>query len=323
MSSRKQFYEQQLDEKRKDLARVQRDLAGDNTQEEERRLNNRAEQLLEDIEELEGKLDSVHQDKQTVNQKNSHWEQHLYKIDYKEAGNLIDSTLNLIEQKFRAVLFVLEKSTEYSGKYCIQHLRDRLEKQGVVDYPYHVDFLPGTTLTPEIFLRNLVEKLQIKLDRSVTIACEKALDGICQSAKGRSILFLHINLELSDFDEDFLEWAIHDFWCGLVDRLPQLSKHNRYIKLVGVISIDETLQKTQTEKLCCTESELHPTKLLRLPLEKWAEPEIHRWLCSFSRLELEDETLADIAKQIFKRSNKGIPDSAERRLLESLEKLAS
>ncbi|MEB3294510.1 MAG: caspase family protein [Synechococcales bacterium] len=55
-STRRKFYEQQLDEKRKDLARVQRDLAGDNTQEEERRLNNRAEQLLDDIEELEQKL---------------------------------------------------------------------------------------------------------------------------------------------------------------------------------------------------------------------------------------------------------------------------
>jgi uncharacterized caspase-like protein len=56
-SVRRQVYEQQRQEKLKDLASVMRDLAGVQTQEEERRLNTRMEQLLEDIEALDKKLD--------------------------------------------------------------------------------------------------------------------------------------------------------------------------------------------------------------------------------------------------------------------------
>jgi hypothetical protein len=42
-------------------------------------------------------------------------------------------------------------------------LRDQLEEDGTVDDPVTVQFLPGTSLEPNIFLKKLAEKLQVEL----------------------------------------------------------------------------------------------------------------------------------------------------------------
>jgi flagellar motility protein MotE (MotC chaperone) len=321
--TRREQYETDLARKKKDLANVNKDLAGPKTTQIEDELNVRAEQLLEEIEKLEKLLGHGNNDRQRdAYLDNNYWEQHLHKIDYAKANGLIESTLKKIDRRSRAALFLLEASTEFCGHYCIQHLRDRLEQQGVVDYPYTVDFQPSTPLAPDIFLHTFAEKLQVKLARSEAMTCNAVLDALCASVKGRNVLFLHINLELSECDPAFLEWIVTDFWCGLTNRLPQLSQYNHFIKLIGVISIDSTLDKTQVKQLCCEKSQLSPTKLLKLPSEKWSQDEIHRWLCAFSGLELAVARSESIAQNIFKQT-KGVPDRTERRLLESLEKLAS
>jgi hypothetical protein len=154
------------------------------------------------------------------------------------------------------------------------------------------------------------------------------LDGLCGSSKGRGILFLDVNLELTTFEDDFLKWVVQDFWCGLIDRLPQLSQHNPYIKLVGVVSIHRRLPKHLADHLCCQRSQLSHTKLLKLPQERWLEVNIREWLCKSSGLlrdqpeHLDTERLSSLAQIIFEETD-GVPMHTERKLLESLERLAS
>ena len=180
--------------------------------------------------------------------------------------------------------------------------------------------MPGDSPVPDTFLKNLAEKLARDLSSSQEANLKSVLDGICGSIKGCNILFLHINLEWTEVNGEFMTWIIEHFWCRLIDRLPQLSQYNPYIKLVGVVSIDETLPKPTAGSLCCKRSQVEPTRFQKLPQEKWREKDIHKWLCSFSQLPPDNDRFLQIAQQICNQT-KGVPDRTKQRLLDVLEKL--
>nr|WP_293092775.1 hypothetical protein [Okeania sp. SIO2F4] len=133
-------------------------------------------------------------------------------------------------------------------------------------------------------------------------------------------MFIEINCDIldpSDIDS-FIPKFINFFWKPLREKVNEVAKDYKGIKVVAVIISDILLNsRFSKEELSCYYNRslrvFSRDKLVKIPLEKWTQTDIARYLrCANSSLKTPE--VNSIAKKIYNATNKGSPTSICRAL---------
>jgi hypothetical protein len=309
-------YKRQLEEKMRQLLIAEQERKNASTLLIEDRAKQDIERIIKDVEDLERKISP-----NSVHQKIRAWEKHVHKVNYKKAQAKIEKVLNNFSDGSGAALFLIQESQRYCGNYYINHLRERLEQRGIIRH-HPVEISPGNCATPENFIRNLGEKVNINISGSLVVDICQLVDTLYDSLGNSSIMFLEIHLDLVAPYDDFLKWLIEDFWCNLANRRIQAKEHNLGLKIVGVVKTNKKISKELSGIICCASQCISEDKFLVLGSEKWKKQEVYNWLRDFSCANKDRATLENIAHSIIS-TPKVFPDSANGQLLRILDKLAN
>jgi inactive STAND len=311
-TSRKDFLQNQLKQKKQDLDIVIKAASQPQTPVDGNKLNNQAEHLLTEIEDLEKQLIQLHVSPEHFKE---HWDKHIHKINHKKAKAKMCNVFNRFSGGSGAALFLIQDYHKYRGNYCVTHLKEKLNDHGTTNQFYKIVFdIPPA---PGDFIKKLGGKELHDTLETNTIAL---IDELYKSLGRHNILFIEISLDLVKPDNDFLGWLVQDFWCKLISySSPKVARS----KVIGVVTVDENLSVDLRNNLCCNHSSIiRSDRLLPLPQEKWKEDDVYNWLCNFSLLD-DNEDIKKLANwvAIENKGNKQYlrnPPDIEDRLLRRL-----
>lgn len=280
---------------------------------------------LKDIEQESAEVESELQEAQTKfklqngGAGNLHisWQENLPRIDYKKARAIAQSIFTLLEDREGGVLFLLQNSNPMGGDWCLQAIRNMLDKSNGKFRRVPVEFLPGDSHDEQQLISKLKERFNADMETTVGI-----IETLCKSLKSGNTIFIEIIITDSNaLEEKLLPWFIEQFWCPLVDKLSSIAPLARRAKCVTTIVAPSALSADAIESfLCCAIGEFDQKKILELPLEKWTESDIEGWLIDYSGLSLDSGKYKTLASYIYSTSDCGLPSSAHSILMKTLRK---
>lgn len=291
-------------------------------QSKQSRIEQEMNAVYEEIEDLKAQFEqgSAAQERKDHNL----WESRICKIDYKKANETFDKVLRKLEDAGGHVLFLIQRSASMGGTWCIQELRERLNRmRGEMIEPREFSFSSYERADAQKII-NLLATYYLKEDASEQkqqITLHKLIQGIEKSLFSGAILYVQVNIKCSlEEDNTFLHWFIQDFWYALTASVSP-SKRNR---LIAVVSVDESIPGSCLPlNAFDTKVRVDNRRVLELALKKWTELEISNWLIDCSELDrppinLPAEAMLKIASSIYRKS-KGQPNTVYNCLKEELE----
>lgn len=262
--------------------------------------------LEKDIESERGTLDKLESAQSSPRQQYLRWEEHLYKIDFKEAVQSSDKLFAGSRfDREGAVVFLLQNCATMSGELCVRWLQHLLKLRTAELKTYKLDFLPhaGLRLDEHGILQQLASHFDItSTESSLEEKTQKLINKISTSLPNGSIFFL----EMRGWDaltpqSRVLNWFLRDFWTPLVEQSQQIRKlpnERRIIRLVAVLAAETSLQDESVLNLIgemsCPPKQFNNVKqygdrkIVELRLRNISKEEVRAWLRNFSGLS-EDE----------------------------------
>ncbi len=217
------------------------------------------------------------------------WEQNLHRIDFFKVNRNLTTICTEIEDSEGAALFLLKNSNAMGGKWCVQKIIKHIQNLGnwypLIEFSFsnrptisHTDFLYDAAKTFEVkidqvpeqqIINNLIDKIYL------------ALTG------GGNIFMMQISIPYLDANSTFLDWFVNCFWCPLIQRMPMASNKSPLVKIFAVITVRGAVHKQcLPDTLLCNKPPFAKDKILEMPLQKWEEKDIFKWLIKFSGLML-------------------------------------
>jgi inactive STAND len=292
--------------------------------------------LLEtEIEQLEGEINNLKlRSPETDSSKfysnhERNWKEKFPKIDFHKTNKMLKSILGKFEDREGAALFLLQNSRSMGGNWCVKNLEFQLQNMGNLHSPYEFEFLPHQAADRMNFLNFLAEKFTVPPCLDEITYTDKIIDKICASLHGGYIYFIKIDVYTLASEDLFLDWFLHQFWCRLLERLPQLSQKHPLIRFVAVVSVRGSIPKDFLPScLCCKSKNFDSKKFMELPLQKkWTQQEINNWLLKFSGItappmEVTKEEIERMAENIH-QVTKGKPCDVYSELMDAMSKRVS
>ncbi len=298
-------------------------------------INEQMKGLEIEIEQLQGEIDNLKLRSHQIDSSKFHsqysrkWEEEFHKIDFRAINKKLKSILGKFEDREGAALFLLQNSRSRGGDLCIKNIKSQLQDMGNLCSPCEFAFLSHQTVDRIDFLTYLAQEFEIQPCLDEISKTDRIIDKICDSLRSGHIFFVKIDIYNLAFQDPFLDWFLHQFWCKLITRLPQLSQNNPLIRFVAVVSISGSIPKSLLlSDLCCKSNKFDDKKFLELSLEKiWTKPQINNWLLKFSGItappiEVTKEEIERMAESIHQVSD-GIPANVYNDLKEAMFKRVS
>lgn len=299
-----------------------------NLKNKQKQIEQEMNDVYREIENLRAQIDSGTPAQER--QEHNLWESKICKIDYKKANEIFDRVLKRLEKSGGHVLFLLQESASMGGTWCIQELRDRLNRMpGEMTKPQefsfssyeHADAQRIVNLLAASYLKEDSPKVDDwQLDKQII---DQLIHEIAKSLFSGAILYIQINIKCPLEDDNlFLHWFIQDFWSSLTCCIPE-TKRNR---LIAVISVDEAIPDScLPANAFSTKERVNARSSFKLSLNKWTEQDISNWLIDCSGLDrppmnLSEEAMQRIAVSIHRKS-KGQPATVYNCLKEELENI--
>ena len=210
------------------------------------------------------------------------------------------------------------------GCWCIENIKSQFRNDNWYS-PCKFEFSSHQEANPRDFLRYLAEKFSVPTCDELPKHTNEIISKICKSLRSGNILFIQIDIYDLSSQDTFLDWFVQQFWCILVDKLPEISQENPFIKLIAVLSIRGSIpEDLLLSDLCCESNEFDSKKILELPLEKWTDQEIKKWLLRFSGLTADHigvnrQEIEGMAKRIH-RLTEGRPSDVYSELIDAMSK---
>jgi hypothetical protein len=256
------------------------------------------------------------------------WEANLRRINYHKAIGVVDQVLKGIDDGGAAV-FLLKDCKAMEGRWCVRYIREQLEGRTAAGKlkSWPIGFESHQSPDAVALLGHLGRFVGLDsrpADRAQAV--QAVIDKITDSLQMGTTILLEVTARnAAALPVPLLTWFLDDFWKHLVDRLPAIGARAPQVVLVAVLVADlGVVQKYPPPELCCKPKQSCGKRIIDLPLERWKEEEIHRWLIKYSRLEiirpgLKVEQLELIANTIYMGGEQGRPAAAYRSLIEELE----
>ncbi|PAX57114.1 hypothetical protein [Brunnivagina elsteri] len=271
-------------------------------------LKKQGDELLEQMKQVEMELNQLEASENNPNQKYIDIKKNLPEIDFDKARKLINKEL---EKKEIESLFFLENSHSMAGELCISIIRNLLEKNH--GNPRHFPIGINIMSRQDHFgiLEPLAKQLQVHTvfqdNTDIQESTNEIINKICQSICTGSVIFFEINNWNNLTNQcEIIRWFLDDFWQPLVSKCKN-KKDTPGIKIICVIDAEYPIESEYKQVF------KNYSKLIELPLTTWNEKHINEWLVRYSscfinyQSNLTGSKINEIGKQIFLKTNKGIP----------------
>jgi len=320
-SRRRKYYTAQIARLEEELAAVESDLGSALSEADRVRLKRRAEQLLDEIEDCEQKLEELDSQSSSQNIKENNLEKIFYKIDFKQAKQTASRIKNELNEDGGAVLFFLQKSKKQMGDYCVEEVINVIMGDQIIDGQimgayrrYSVDLGSAISQYNESeFLIRLASYFNVSISDDIKELSQQLKDNILKSIDAGNTIFLEIK-SIDDLleQEAFLAWFIDQFWKPLIDDLKVVSKTYKSKFIVALIADSQILDDCSSDYFC-DGSVFDCYKMLELSVPNWTMDDIYEWLIPFRTLsrrmkDWSDQELKTFAKRLYRDSD-GTPES--------------
>ncbi|NER78011.1 MAG: hypothetical protein F6K42_00165 [Leptolyngbya sp. SIO1D8] len=323
---RREFYAKQRAQLEEELVAVEADIETAPNESTRKKLEKKAEQLLDKIDEVEEKLAACDVAAPEKHVRDRGFEKTLQKIDFvkaKETAALIKQQLN---QDGGAVLFFLQKTKKQMGHFCIEEVLNVILGDQIIDGQvvgayrrYSVDLDSAISQFNEAeFLNRLASYFELDALTDIEILSQQLREKICLSIDNGTTIFL----EIKSLDElleqaEFLGWFIQDFWKPLINEVSAVSQAYKSKFIVALIADSQILPECSApdypSEYFCEGKSFDCYKMLDLPLPNWSVDDIQDWLMRFRTLspQLQQKKQSDLkrlAKKIHRDSD-GTPQN--------------
>lgn len=336
LKNRQERVESQIGQLEKMCNECNQQIKGESDFDQISKLNSKIDNYSEKVDELYDKLDNIeeqinqlkssspelssnnHEDNSN-NQKQLKIDESLCYIDFKKALD----TFNKIQAQFNkdgdVALFFMEENLIKRGDLCLKRLENELKPR--TSYRNHFRYCPITYTLGNLEAVSQGIATFFEVTKS-ELSMELLIKKIANSLQRNSVLFLEINCNIdreSDIDP-LIPWFINGFWKPLSNRVKENTeveenteiKKYTGIKVVAVISSNlKVNERLLTESLSCYKNNdcscFERDKLVKIPLENWAENEIREWLSEYSHPSLTEDFIEEKAYRLFQESSEGVP----------------
>ena len=302
------------------LAAVELDLAKAPREIDRLRLEKEAEDLLQQIEEIEAKLDECDSEATVPNVRNCNLDQALQRLDFTEAKKIAEMLKQQFDLTGGAVLFFLQKTRLQMGHYCVQEVLNIMMREQIIGdeivgaLTYSVGLDPTPSHCNEVeFLEQLASYFNLKNGSDLETLSRQLRIKIHGLIELGTTIFIEVK-GLDDLleKEEFLKWFINSFWEPLVAQVEPASKQYKS-KLIVALTADGPIPSVCSPDHFCDCQQFDSYKMLELPLPDWTAQDIHDWLIRFrawsNQLSTQDNSNLLATATRIHRVNAGIPQN--------------
>ena len=311
----RQFLSKRIAAKEEELLKVESQLEEALGQDEEWKLDKKANRLLKDIQALYDQLSELDKSKSNSNPnvRQLNLEQSFQKIDFSEAKRITRSINNQFGDASGAILLLLQRSTKQKGNYCLDEILDlmvtdrKVGEQIIGDFrPYPIDLdSPISEFNELEFSKRFVSHFSPDSETDLKSSIKK----LCSSLRGGSTIFVKVENWDSVIDQEkFLDWFFKEFWQPLIHELkPTFTEFSKIRFILALVAKGKlSFNCSSLSTYFCTEHQFEPCKAIELPLPDWTVDDIGNWLINFRGLSNKDSR--KLAWQIHQESE-GTPDT--------------
>jgi hypothetical protein len=244
-------------------------------------------------------------------------EEHLPKIDFKEAVEITKERLGLGGREGNAAVFLIQNSHAMGGVWCISRMQSLLREETREVKHYPVGFSAEGQVDEWGFLSKLASHVGVVGDFTDLTdytweVIRKILDGLTTGSTAV--------IEVSRWDfvhpqGRVLNWLVNDFWIPFVRELTNILQSRRKVRLMLIITVESEIPREHLPPtICCVgREELHTEKIIELALQNWTRDEIKEWLECFT--ELDGRQIDQVTDIIYGASQNGVPSLVHSALL--------
>lgn len=289
--------------------------------EKEINLEKLEDRLEGQIKEKERELDQLSDSPGSKNRNALNLDEGLCEIDFDAAREIIHGVVDtLTENEGGSALLLMEQCLDLEGRLLLNSLRDILTSTSPgkqTPKEYAVEFSPIMPANKMSFLKILGGHLNLSFNDSAEPESEKTLanmtkeilDSLAPSLRsGTTILIPLKNWKSLDqvYQADFLDWLVNNFWTSLRQTVSEAMEEYSP-RVVFVIMVDaEMATACQTMECFYDNQPLNSQQILKLPLTRWSQADIRRWLGSYSsKLKKSERNL--LVKNIFNGKDEELP----------------
>ena len=279
-------------------------------------LKKQADDLLEQMQQVEEELEKLENSEDNYNQANKVINQIISKIDYKEARCQVDDFYEKIQDNGGEALFFIDNFNVVAGKYFISEIIDRFKCQ-TNDFKFiEIDIeKKGSELDEWGLIQSIGEYFNVNnLSFDIQECLRKVIHLICQSLQNNKVIIIEIrNWDILYDSENILNFFLNEFWLQLIKHKGQLS-HLKNIKIITLISASIPLINYQSSTL---------GNVIKLELTTpWEKEYIQTWIAQnnkYFKFESRNKII-NFAERVYLRASNGIPCLVCEYLYQELEK---
>lgn len=317
-SRRRKYHTKRIAQLEEELAAVESDWSSANDADRVR-LDRKAEQLLEEIDNHNQKLGELDSQSPNQNIKENNIEKFLCTIDRKQARKKAADIRDELRREGGAVLFFIQRSKKQMGSYCIEEVfnlvmadqrRDGESQGSCKRYPVDLDSAISQCDKREFLIR-LAGHFGIGELADPNELSKLLTEKISSSISEKSATFIEIRgIDRLLEQENFFKWFVERFWKSLIDQI-KLSSKARRSKFVITLVADSQVFDSCPSDYFSNDSTFDCYKMIELPLPNWTIEDIYIWLSplrnQFKRTQcLSDREIERFAEKIH-RDSEGIP----------------
>jgi hypothetical protein len=292
-------------------------------------LNAQLEKLESDLVRIEQELQEVEskllQPGDTYRKRALAWQQTLPNLDYQKARQIAKDVLTRFEDKEGAVLFMLQRSHEMCGHWCLAALREMVDQGNGKFISHNVKFTPLERPSEIELLNKLGHCLNAVVENDIAASVTAVIKKLYEAVQSGGTVFVSIEFpDGQSVSPNFFKWFVEEFWCALVQSSTAAANECELFKVIIAIVVSSSLPDECIQAyLGSLDAAFDFRKILELPLENWTSEDIRKWLVYHSGLTLTRDQFRQLALTIHTNSQAGVPVMAYTYLLDHLTTLHS
>ena len=279
------------------------------------------DRLEKEIKEKERELAQLSDSPASKNRSVLNLDEGLCDIDFDAAKEIIRGVVDtLTENEGGSALLLMEQCLDLEGRLLLNSLRDILKSKSPRKQisEYAVEFSPVMPANKMSFLKILGGHLNLSFQDVAESESEKILadmtkeilDSIAPSLRSGTTILIPLKNWKSlgqEYQADFLDWLVNQFWTSLRQTVSEAMEEYSP-RVVFVIMVDAEMTTACQAMECFYDNPpLSSKQILKLPLTRWSQADIRRWLGSYSSKLKEKSKRNRLVQNIFNGKNEELP----------------
>ncbi len=271
-------------------------------------LKRQIEGFDKELEEIEAERNRSAAKSSDPNRRYLNFEEKIHLIDFSEAREILGGFLGQAKEDGAAGLFLIQNSNALGGKWCLEIVRQELNRSTMDYKPHPVGFTKNDKLDEMTILEKLADRFAVSpVAGGADAYAAEIIKRICRSIHTNSAVFIEFNnWDYFCANDKVFTWFVEQFWARLVQSF-RLHDKRRKAKLVIVLTTSRPVPAHLLQAHCCDEANPMAEKLRPLPLRTWMRQEVEDFLDSGVFTWGAGLTLAAMTDLVYESSQGGQP----------------